>query len=245
MENLSSKNIITSYFLNKKALISFYWLSWSLCKSGWIGFVIFSTQPVLFELRNLQANQIHVIFKSNPTCENWVRPNKNNGKILFSSLNFYKNSFFVLKLYKMLYFLSFCQYRLIYVKCNLTVCWHCIWVKPNHLTLKKYGHLACNYWHMWITYSIETKVPLTISVEFYSKNQISNKYIALNPVLKINKTNFFYDADVTKAIAEKSMAIIPFKFKHPFSSLCVSVCIWLLLFIYFRSCAIVVDMVLG
>ena len=88
---------------------------------------------------------------------------------------------------------------------------------------------------------LRQKYPLTISVELYGKNQISNKFpaganyffnqkkyiyptcIALNPVLKKNKTNFFYDTVVTKAVAEKSMAIISFKFKHPLSSLRVSV----------------------
>ena len=74
-------------------------------------------------------------------------------------------------------------------------------------------------------------------------NSQGNKYSS-KPSSK-KKKKFFYDTVVTKAVAEKSMAIISFKFKHPFSSLCVSVCIWLLLFIYFRSCAIVVDMVLG
>ena len=37
--------------------------------------------------------------------------------------------------------------------------------------LKKYGHLAYNYWHMWITYYIETKISFTISVELYGKIQ--------------------------------------------------------------------------
>ena len=48
--------------------------------------------------------------------------------------------------------------------------------------------------------------------------------IALNPVLK---KKLFYDTVVTKEVVEKSMAIISFKFKHPLSSLCVLVCIWL------------------
>ena len=48
--------------------------------------------------------------------------------------------------------------------------------------------------------------------------------IALNPVLK---KKLFYDTVVTKEVVEKSMAIISFKFKHPLSSMCVLVCIWL------------------
>jgi len=46
--------------------------------------------------------------------------------------------------------------------------------------LKKDGCLAYNYWHMWITYYIETKIPFTISVQLYGKIQnIQRETLAL------------------------------------------------------------------